>query len=439
MALLAPSPVPLARAPHLAPTPPSSARHAPAAGARDGAVDAVRAILLGVVVLLHALMVGIGIAPDGSPILRNAMEGWDGFAPITWIAQIMPLFFVLGGFASFTQWTRTRTRGGSTSDYIAGRMRRLLMPAAGAILATAVGLSALVLAGVPADVVATAGYRISQPLWFLGVYLGCSALVPFMMRMHERHRLSTFAALAAGVIAVDIVRGATGIAAIGLVNMAFVWLLLQQLGFALADGSLDRIRRGPLVGIAAAAVAAAAVLILTGAAPADLIAALNPPMAILVVAGIAQTALFLVLRPRLRVMAQRPRAAAVIGWVNARAMTIYAWHMLVVIALAGLALLAPIVLPMPLSAGWWISRPLWLAVVLVAVALVAARVGRREAGREAGAPSVGAGRAAGSAILGTAGVVTILVCGSLPAGWVIGAVLILLALRLAGRSVLASE
>jgi len=430
MALLTPvrAPAPAQPARTIGPT------SAPAKTARDTAVDGVRAVLLGVVVLLHSLMVGVSVASDGSPILRNAMEGWDGFAPLTWILQIMPLFFVLGGFASYTQWTRQRARGATTGDYVAGRMRRLLIPASGAILATAVLLAGLVIAGVSADVIATAGFRISQPLWFLGVYLGCSALVPFMVRLHERHRIPTVIALAAGVVAVDIVRGATGVTGIGLVNMAFVWLLLQQLGFAVADGSLDRIRRAPLLAAAGAAVAVAAVLILSGAAPADLITALNPPMAILVVAGVAQTALFLALRPRLRTWAAGPRTAAAVGWINARAMTIYSWHMLVVVALAGALLLSPLALPVPLEAAWWASRPLWFVAVLSAVALVVARVGRREATRESGTVPVGAGRATGSALVAVSGVVTILVAGSAPSAWVVGTALVLTSLRLARGS-----
>lgn len=425
--------------PALDPAPVRSARSAlpvaaPERSTRDTSVDAVRALLLGVVVLLHALMVGVSVAADGSPVLRNAMEGWDGFAPLTWILQIMPLFFVLGGFASYTQWTRQRARGATAGAYVAGRVRRLLLPAAGAIVATAVLLAGLVVAGVPAEIVATAGFRISQPLWFLGVYLGCSALVPVMVRLHERHRVATFAALAAGVVAVDIVRGASGLAGIGLLNMAFVWLLLQQLGFAVADGSLDRLRRGTLLAIAAGAVGVAVVLILTGAAPGNLIDALNPPMAILVVAGVAQTALFLVLRPRLRVVATGARTSAVISWVNARAMTIYSWHMLVVIVLAGILLLSHTGLPTPLSAAWWASRPLWFAAVLAAVALVVAVTGRREAAREPAVPPLGRGRGAGSALVGAAGVVTILVAGSSPSGWVVGAALVHAALRLAGAA-----
>lgn len=184
--------------------------------------------------------------------------------------------------------------------------------------------------------------------------------------------------------------------------------------------------------VTGAAAGTAAVLILTGAAPADLIAALNPPMAILVVVGVAQTAVFLALRPRLRAAVAGPRTASVVSWVNGRAMTIYSWHMLVVIALAGILLLAHVGLPAPLTAAWWASRPLWFVAVLVAVALVVAVTGRREAARESAAARAGRMRATGATLTGVAGVVTILVGGSSPSAWVVGAVLVLGALRLAG-------
>jgi hypothetical protein len=111
-------------------------------------------------------------------------------------------------------------------------------------------------------------------------------------------------------------------------------------------------------------------------------------------------------------------------------MTIYSWHMLVVIALAGILLLSHAGLPAPLTADWWASRPLWFAAVLTAVGLVVAVVGRREAARDSAMPPSDRARATASALTGVAGVVTILVAGSSPSGWVVGAALVLTALRL---------
>jgi len=401
--------------------------------ARDGSVDAVRAVLLGIVVLLHAFMVGVGRDVTGAPLLENAMEHWAGFPALTWVVQIMPLFFVLGGFASFTQWTRMRERGTTASDYVAGRVRRLLIPAGGAISAIAVFLAALVVTGVPAEVVSVAGFRIGQPFWFLAVYLGCSALVPAMVRLHERHRLLTLAALAAGAVTVDIVRVATGATAIGLINMAFVWLLMQQIGFSLADRRFDRVRPSRVAMVGAGAVLTLAITMLTGFYPTDLLSALNPPMGALVLLGIAQLSLFLLLRPALRRVADG-RASTVIGWINARAMTIYSWHMLVVVALAGSLLLLPMDLPTPLSTEWWATRPLWLAGIVIAVAALVALVGRREARRPSPITGVRAPWAAAAAVIAAAAVMLALLGGSAPAAWVIAAALAPIAIALASRA-----
>ena len=401
--------------------------------ARDGSVDAVRAVLLGIVVLLHAFMVGVGRDVTGAPLLENAMEHWAGFPALTWVVQIMPLFFVLGGFASFTQWTRMRERGTTASDYVAGRVRRLLIPAGGAISAIAVFLAALVVTGVPAEVVSVAGFRIGQPFWFLAVYLGCSALVPAMVRLHERHRLLTLAALAAGAVTVDIVRVATGATAIGLINMAFVWLLMQQIGFSLADRRFDRVRPSRVAMVGAGAVLTLAITMLTGFYPTDLLSALNPPMGALVLLGIAQLSLFLLLRPALRRVADG-RASTVIGWINARAMTIYSWHMLVVVALAGSLLLLPMDLPAPLGTEWWATRPLWLAGIVIAVAALVALVGRREARRPSPITGVRAPWAAAAAVIAAAAVMLALLGGSAPAAWVIAAALAPIAIALASRA-----
>lgn len=400
---------------------------------RDGSVDAVRAVLLGIVVLLHAFMVGVGRDESGTPLLENAMEHWAGFPALTWVVQIMPLFFVLGGFASFTQWTRLRERGTTASDYIAARVRRLLIPAGAAISAIAVFLAALVMTGVPPEVVSVAGFRIGQPFWFLAVYLVCSALVPAMVRLHERHRVLTLGALAAGALLVDIVRVTTGFTAIGLLNMAFVWLLMQQIGFSLADRRFDRIPRSRVVMIGAGSVLLLAITMLTGFYPTDLLSALNPPMGALVLLGIAQVSLFLLLRPALR-RVTNGRASTVIGWINARAMTIYAWHMLVVVALAGSLLLLPIDLPTPLSSDWWATRPLWLVGVMIAVAALVAIVGRTEARRPSPIDGVRAPWATASAVVATAAVVLALLGGSAPAAWVIAAALAPLAIWIASRA-----
>jgi hypothetical protein len=395
-------------------------RTVPARGERDTSIDLVRAACLVVVVVLHAMMVGVTIGPDGV-VLANALEGQAWFAPVSWLAQIMPLFFIAGGFSSITQWRRMRARGVSAADYVQLRLDRLLRPAAAMLAVTGAGLAVLAWSGVPAEIIATAGWRVSQPLWFLGVYLGAQALVPLLVRLHESAPLRTAATLLGAVVAVDALRLATGAGAIGYLNLAFVWLLVQQLGFVLADGSVERMPRLARIAMASAALGVLIVLVGSGLYSPDMLVNLNPPTLCIVALGVIQLFAFQAARPMLRGWMRSPIVAGAVAWVGERAMTVYLWHMNVLITLAGLLLLggvfAGLPLPAPLTASWWVTRPLWLGVVIVAVASAVAWSARFERGGRA--PSV-AGSAlrtvvvAAATVAAVAGVAVLLVAGLNP-------------------------
>lgn len=393
--------------------------------ARDSSVDVARAWCLVVVVALHAAMVGVSVA-NGAPVLENAMDGWAWFAAATWFVQIMPLFFVLGGFSSATQWTKLRARGVPAHQYLAMRLRRLLPPALGAIAVSAAALLALDAAGVPDAMVAEAGFRLSQPLWFLGVYLLCTGLVPLMTAAHRAAPRAVLAALAASVVAIDAVRISTGVDAIGFVNLLLVWLLVQQLGFWLADGRFDGASRARLATIAASALALLGTLCSVGVYSPDLLQNLNPPTFALVLLGIAQLCVFQLVRPALRRVHELRRVRAAVGAINARAMTIYSWHMLVLIGLAGVLLVTiGDALPAPLTDAWWATRPAWLVAVGICVALVVAVAGRIETAPErAGSsthPPAHPALAPLALLAAAAAVLAILLGGSTPLVWLVAA------------------
>lgn len=378
---------------------------------RDASIDLLRAACTIVVVALHAMMAGI-IAAGGEIALANALETtW--FWPASWLLQIMPLFFLAGGVTAAVSYRRARAAGGSGAAFAAGRVQRLLPPGIVAIGITAVGLAALSLAGVPDDLVAEAGFRISQPLWFLGVFLLAQTLVPAMLAAHERRPVVTVGVLAAAALAVDITRASTGIEVIGFVNLAIVWLLIQQIGFFLADGRFAAVSTRFRLGLAGGALVVAGILAAAGFFSPDMYVNLNPPTMALALLGLAQACIFSVLQPTLRRVAAKRTVAAAIAFIGRRAMTIYLWHMPAIVALAGILLAAALTtgtdLPALYSPAWWATRPAWFAVVaLVTLGLTSVAPVLRTA---AVARRVTRARAIGASVLGVASVAILFVAG----------------------------
>ena len=382
---------------------------------RDQAVDLVRAMCVVAVVVLHSLMVGVSIDAQG-PVFANAGDtGW-WLIPVSWMLQVMPLFFMIGGFAGYTAYQRMQARGGTGRAFVTGRLVRLLLPATAVIATAGVGLSVLTIARVPADFIATAGYRFGQPLWFLAVFLLAQALIPVLARAHRAAPLITITALATAAVLVDIARAVSGVDAIGFFNLAFVWLTMQQLGFLLADGRVDALSRQTRMRVGAAAVIALAIFFVTGIYSPDLIANTNPPTTALLLVGIAHTSAFSLLREPLTALASG-RLARFTAFIAQRAMTIYLWHMTVLLVLAGgaamLAIGGVLDLPAPVSPMWWLGRPTWLALALGLTALISIPLARLETIRAPRA-TPRTGRVVAATVLGAAAVAVLLVLGTTP-------------------------
>ncbi|MGO1538820.1 MAG: acyltransferase family protein [Leucobacter sp.] len=413
---------------------------------RDATIDAVRAACLCAVVVLHALMVGVEVSHDGTLTTSVALSGNPWFAPITWVFQVMPLFFIAGGFAALSQWRRMQGRGTRASEYVMGRVRRLALPAGLMILVVGGVLSAAGAFGMSPELVAEAGMRIGQPLWFLAVYLGVTALVPTMVWLHDRHPGLTLGGLVAGVILIDVL-ASLSVTQVGYLNLLFVWLLMQQLGFVLLDGNRRGVgatggigadgtrtaarhsvqsRRRLVIGVVAPLLVLA-ILVMNGASP-DMIENLNPPTTAIALLGTSQLFMLQLIRPHLDRAMRGKTATRISARAGAHAMTIYLWHMPVILLLVAGVWAVGLPLPAPHTGEWWATRVPWLLAVAVSVILavtVLARLeqwitrwvtqhrGRVTAGgavRATGAAGV-TGAAALSVLLAVAGVVTALLTG----------------------------
>jgi fucose 4-O-acetylase-like acetyltransferase len=367
---------------------------------RDLTLDLARVFCVLLVVVIHLLEVGVGVDPrTGAITVTRPLEHQWWFAGITWVFQIMPLFFVVGGFAGMTAWRSLRRRGGTAADFVRNRVLRLAQPALPLFVFYVVALGVAALIGAPPALVQSVAVGAGSPLWFIAAYTVCQALVPALATWHERNRWAPVAVLLGAVIVVEVLRltvhghldfsyanvhvrldGAT----IGLLNMLFVWPLVQQFGFWYADGWFDLRSWWQLVLLGLGAWATLFPMVLSGLYSPDMLTNLNPPLLPLVALGLSQACALRLLKPALARLMRTRGARAVVFLAGSRLMTIYLWHLPIIIALAGLGLLIPGASPQPGSAAWWWSRILVYLIVLGLLFALSFLVGRWEAPREVG-------------------------------------------------------
>jgi fucose 4-O-acetylase-like acetyltransferase len=356
---------------------------------RDRYVDFLRVVSIVTVVLGHWTIAAVGRSAGGLTA-GNVLSTTPWLWLATWVLQVMPVFFFVGGFSNMVSWQALERRGGGYVEYLSGRMARLLRPVLAFVAVWLALPPVLGRLGLPGEQVELIGKVMGQPLWFLGVYLVAVALAPAMVRLHRRFRLWVPATLAAAAAAVDALRLAAGVQELGYLNLLVVWALAQQAGFFYADGTLTRLSRRALAGLGAAGLAGLVVLTGTDLYPPSMVGLpgdasnMSPPTVCIVALTVWQVALVMLARGRVSAwLARRGPWTAVIA-VGSMAMTLYLWHLTAMVALYGLVLAVDGPLPAPGSGWWWATRPLWLALlaaVLVPLALALSRFER--AGRPA--------------------------------------------------------
>ncbi|MCD2441258.1 acyltransferase [Agromyces sp. SYSU K20354] len=353
------------------------ARAAPL-GRRDLVVDLARVACILLVVVGHLLMVGVGVDPSGAIVLSRPIDAQAWFIAATWAGQVMPLFFALGGFTAVVSLRRRRAHGGSAIDFVRARTLRLATPALPLFACVAIALGVAALAGVDPVLLGAIAAGIGVPLWFLATYLFVQCLVPLLSELHRRAPSRTLVALAVAVVIVDAARIGSGIPEVGMLNVAFVAAFVQQIGFWYADGWFRRRTRLQLLVIAVAAY----VLIWPGVAVGwhspNMLTNLEPPTSPLMLLGIAQMCIFSLLHPPLSLLMSSRVLRAGVYFVASRAVTLYLWHLPIIVAVSAVALLWPGASPEPESPEWWFSRPVVLVIVLATVWLVSLPIARFE-------------------------------------------------------------
>ena len=349
---------------------------------RNRTIDFLRALAIVAVVLGHWLVAAVWFDADGALNPRNllAIEPWTRWA--TWAFQVMPLFFVVGGYANAASWKAARRQGLGYRSWLAGRYKRLLGPVLPLIAVWVVIAVVALQAGVDIAIIEIGSQAALVPVWFLAVYVAIVAIAPPAYGWWERAGWFLFAGVAVTAVTADMLRLAAGHGWLGWTNYAWVWLAAHILGFAWHDGRL----RSPLTLIAAGF---GSLLVLTEVfgyssamvgVPGQDFGNTFPPTVALLALGVGHVGIARLLEPQLERWLHRPGPWTATVAINGSIMSLYVWHLTVMALLIGAsALTGGVGLRTPATtAAWWWQRPIWVALLLLLMVPVLAIVGRFE-------------------------------------------------------------
>ena len=297
----------------------------------------------------------------------------------------MPIFFLVGGYANALSWRSARRKGQPYAGWVRARLQRLGGPVVPLLVTWLVLASTAYTLGVPGSTLKLASQVALVPTWFLAAYILIVAVAPVTLWLWERLRWWSVVGGLAVSLAIDAASISTGEVLIGFVNYLVAWATVHQLGYAWLDGALaSRLRR---IGLAAVGFAGLLLAVGVGPYPVSMIgvdgAELNnsyPTRVTMLLLGMLQGGLILLAERPLSQWLQRRRPWLVTVAVNARIMTLYLWHLTVMVLVIGVSLLlGGFGLGIePLTGAWWATRPLWFAVLAVVVFGFVALLGRFE-------------------------------------------------------------
>ncbi|MEV0277707.1 acyltransferase [Streptomyces sp. NPDC050610] len=356
---------------------------------RDRYIDLLRVASLGTVVLGHWLMAAVTADQHGEASVGNLLAVEPALQPLTWLLQIMPVFFFVGGFSHALSYRSQARRGEPGASlyaaFLRARLQRLLRPTMVFIGVWGAGALSVQLLGADGSLTGVAARLVAQPLWFIGIYLAMVAFTPPLLRLHERYGWGAFAALVAAAAAVDVLRFALGVPYVEFLNFAFVWLAVHQLGFLRADGRLAAGGLRVPAALAVTGLAGAVALVTAGpyplsmvGMPGEKISNMSPPTLALLCHGLWLVGAVELLRaPAARLLA-RPRVWRGVVAANGVAMTAFLWHLTAMLGVYGAMLALRVPLPEPASGTWWAQVPLRIAAAAAVTALLVAAFRRFE-------------------------------------------------------------
>jgi peptidoglycan/LPS O-acetylase OafA/YrhL len=385
---------------------------------RNRYVDFLRAVSILVVVFGHWLIATAWYV-DGTLTPGHLLKSHPQHQWLTWLFQVMPIFFIVGGYSNAVSLESAKRKGQGYAAWLVARLHRLVTPLLLLIVTWAVVAGVMKLIGVRPAVIVFTSQAALIPTWFLSIYITLVLLAPLVYRFWRRYGFVSFWVLVALAAAVDTLFFAADIRWPGWTNYFWVWLAVHQLGFAWRDGRMGSV--GLLLLYSVLGFATLFVLINYGPYPLAMVGSPDeglsntlPPKITLLALGIFQFGLLLALEGPMRRALSSLRLWAVTVLINSMIMTIYLWHITIMVLFGSILYLSGgfgfgIE---PGTTDWWLTRPLWvgiLAVLLVPVALPLSLLERRA--RKPDAPIPSAARQVAGAIMVCLGIALLAMWG----------------------------
>lgn len=342
--------------------------------ARELSADLYRVVAVAIIVIGHWLLSAVTYR-DGRFGYDEVLAEMPWTQWLTWFFQVVPVFFLVAGYANAASWTHRRDAGdGARSDWIRHRVRGILGPTTAyvAVVLAVAAISGWV--GVDGSQLAIPGWVVALHLWFLPVYLAVVSFTPLAVAAHQRWGLKVPATMCVAVAVVDAVTLGGHVAVPGAVNYALCWGAIFQIGIAWFCGALRG--RRPIV-LALGATVVLATVIGLGLYPISMIGVTgqpvqntSPPTVALLALATVQAGLLVAAAPAVSAWLRRARWRQLLTIANQNALALYLWHMVPVVVVA-LACYPAALMPQPNlgSSAWWLWRMAWIA-VLTAVTTV---------------------------------------------------------------------
>jgi len=295
----------------------------------------------------------------------------------TWIFQVMPVFFIVGGFANAASWESARRDPERRRAWQAVRLRRLLVPTVPLVAIWCIAAAIARYAEVPPELIRDGSRAALLPIWFLAVYIMVTVVVPVSTEIWRRYGLFSVAALAAAAVCVDLIAFVGGEAWLRWSNYGFIWLAMHQLGYWWHSGGVGggSGRHGPAVLLLIGLVSLALLVGPLGyplsmvSVPGAEISNSRPPTVAMLAIGCFQGGLMLLVEKPVSRWLRNLRAWMAIIVVSRMIMTVYLWHITALIALVGLSMLVggTGLEAMPAEPAWWLWRPVWIAALIISM------------------------------------------------------------------------